>query len=390
MPDNLMEYGGFTGYFGGMLAQQAAEASQKKLETDMVNAQLDVKKKQIELINQLGMDAAVRSTVANLSDDPAKASIQLGTAIAPFDPDKASQLLTRGVTMVKDQEETKQKALKNSIDNANASAALLESVVDGESLMRVYQRTVIQGIDTKGAIPALVAEYQRNGNRWTPELAVAIEDAKKVILTKMEQATLEAKNASTRAENARTDYLNTRRTQLLPKELENLQSQIDARKREGDVKAGEVKAEDTKLATDLIQRKYDMESVNPGDLGHDARMVVERAKDILAITPGLSRAQAVSQAFNALDAEGRFQGYAVLPPVAGMQESPLKLPRKGRTASLEDMAENQYYWGEGKWAGKLVVKLPGGKKVEIYEPPEDVEMPDWVKEQVEAAKGATP
>jgi len=359
-----------TGYIGGVLARQAFDQEQRQKELEIEEKAVDVKAKQTALAASESLMNAVKEAGPKIAaeSDPAKQLEMLGDIASPFSLDVAGELYKKSAASQKDLAAAKIDELSAAITSANASASMLEQIQDGPSLEALYYRTTLQGIDTKGAIPALYDAYIKGGRKWTPELERAVEAGRIAVVSKKDQAEILLQEERVKTEIERQRHYDAQTTKLIPAQVRELEER-NSRKLKAGEKGGKLGAQDRVLARSLLLSDWEMDpSVDRPAIDLYVSDTMELAGEMLEETPGLSRQDAVRRAYKTIKED--IFGYPEKEKMVGTRERPAPLPLNddGKIDPTQ-MNTTTIYAGVGQFHGQPVkwngvnafIPLAGGK-----------------------------
>ena len=351
------------GFIGGVLAGEASVQEAQKTEADLAKKAFELRKSKYDFAKELDIESAVEAAGPELAQlaNPSERAIRLSEIVAAQgEPTKAVEFLAKAAQMQSDEAGAAEKGIKASIESANAAAVILEQVQDGPSLEAVFERTQVQGIDTKGVIPGLYQHYKTKG--WDADLERALKMARISIVNKKDQAAIQLDKIRGDTERARQEEIRAT-TKLRQAQTEQELEQTRQIRKTGGIKTQGDKV-NASYAANLIATTYDVEE-EKALAGMLSEELASTANDILRQNPGITREQAMQRAMHSMKQDGKFAGLDKLEGPKGSLKNPKPLPiGKDNKIDPTALVVGDIYGGMGTYYGKPV-KWTGTEFVEV-------------------------
>ena len=146
-----------SGVIAGLLYAEDFKRKAEVQDAELANSQFDLQAKKLAAVAQQDMTEELKAADSRVKNLPPEEQALEFAHIAARSGDlgKASELIKTSAAAFKDRVTGEKALLENSITGANTAAAMLENINDQSSLDAMAQRVQLQGIDTRGFIPAL-------------------------------------------------------------------------------------------------------------------------------------------------------------------------------------------------------------------------------------------
>jgi len=369
---------------------QGYSSAHHDMQAEQLN-DITIQKGQADLDSQRKMSALLSGSTSNPSGNnqggpapagPPKSTAdildQLGTAAAGAGLfDKANSFLKGASTIRKNEAYIATKQQQQELKRLDMLTGLVDNVNDQGSWQRalgMYQMLDPQGAQSK--------EFQMISSMpYNPEMVAQLKQGfasvKDQALTAQAQAGAKARDAETRERTARTDV-------LIPAQAAAARARAVALQKAG--AGGKLPpAADVATVSAFITRDFGTEKSDP-DVKLRAQSIAERAQDLLTKTPGITRQQALGQAYIEAKTDGSLGGLTPAHRLPGATpSSPMPLP-----TDKSKMLRNKYYVSPPNskypnivwlWDGAQLnqVDMPAEGEDDPDAPPPDDE-PDYFQE----------
>ena len=349
----LFEGFSHTGGIGGLLAGTTWRNNYDQAQADLAKKAFDLEKDRYDFASQLDVEVKLQNAEAELADiaNPSDRAIRIAEIATPSKPAAAVEMLSKAAQMQEHEAKTASEKLETAISESNAAAGMLESVTDGPSLEALFERTQMQGIDTKGVIPGLYQHYKTKG--WDADLEKGLRMARVSITSAKDKAAIALDTVRADTEAFRQKEINAR-IDLLRAQTTQEQERTKNLTKTGGVTT---KAEKVNVvyAANLLKSRLELED-EPAIAGLLAEKVAARANEILAKSPGMKPDVALDRAFRLMKMEREFVGLEARPAMVGSKFNPAPLPI-GEDGKIDpkQLKPNTIYGGMGEYLGKPIM-----------------------------------